>query len=183
MGIEYHVAVHEAHWLSTEKLNTCLADLKYPVQIIPASPADMSKPLQDNPGSSGLTVALNGQQIELEASIKQLRPGEPFAYGFKIEKSKIAEGAILRPTGIDDFVPLDLNDELKKIGMNAPDFGYGDYVVSITFRSSVDEYRAGFLLMAGLIRCANGLGFEFDSASYGGSSFAETLVQQAREME
>lgn len=183
MGTEYYVAVHEAHWLSPEKLNACLTDLKYPVQVIPALPSDMSKPLQDNPASSGLTVAFDGRQIELEASIKQLRPGEPFAYGLKIDRAKIAEGAITRPTGMEDFVPLDLNEELKKIGMDAPDFGYGDYVVSITFRSSVDEYRAGFLLMAGLIRCADGLGFEFGTASYGGSSFAEALVRQAQDME
>ncbi len=84
---------------------------------------------------------------------------------------------------MNDFVPLDLNTELRKIGPDVPSFKYGDYVLTLTFRSSVEEWKAGFLLMAGLIRCSRGLGFEFDKATYGGVSFANKLVREAAEME
>lgn len=68
------------------------------------------------------------------------------------------------------------------MGMKAPGFEYGDFVISLTFRSSVAEWKAGFLLMGGLIRCTRGIGFEFSEGAFGGTGLADKLVREASEM-
>lgn len=173
MGASYYVAIHEADWPSIASMNECLAGLNYPVRI--EMPDMETLPLRDRDGS--LKVQLEDKSVELEASIIQMSSTSAFAYGLKLENGKTADTAT-----INDFVPLDLNAELRKIGADAPGFQYGDYVLTMTFRSSVDEWKAGFLLMSGLIRCSNGLGFEFDQPSYGGVSFADQLVSDAADM-
>lgn len=175
MGASYYVAVHQENWPSAAAVNECLANAGYPVRIIPSQDSE-DMPLGENDGS--LTVGFEDKQVELEASITQLSATNSFAYALKVDNARAAE-----PNGADDFVPLGLNSELKKLGMEAPSFEYGDYVLTLTFRTSVAEWKAGFLLMSGLIRCSNGLGFEFAEASYGGVSFADKLFLEASEME
>ncbi len=85
------------------------------------------------------------------------------------------------PAGLNDFVPSDLNADLRKIGVQSPDYKDGDYVLTLSFRSSVPQYRAGWYLMAGLIKCANGLGFEFQGSSFGRAELADSLAQEAAE--
>jgi hypothetical protein len=175
MGESYYVAVHEADWPTAAAVNECLIGLNYPVRL-PSKPSSTNTPLRDTDGS--LVVEFKGNPIELEASIIRFIAAEPFAYGLRVEN-----GLAVTPTGMNDFVPLDLNTELRKLGPDVPSFKYGDYVMTLTFRSSVDEWRAGFLLMAGLIRCSSGFGFEFGELTYGGFSFANKLVREVAEMD
>ena len=182
MGLEYYVAVHEADWASPDKLNKCLAALGYAVQLAPSRSLGADKPLQTDPQGLGLKAIFEGREVELETSIVQLRENEPFAYGLKMppeEASRASSG--IEPT-LTNFVPLDLNEELRRIGVISPDFKYGDYVMTMTFRSDPEQYRAGFLVMAGLIQCSDGLGFEFDTPAFGRGPFADQLVNEAREI-
>lgn len=175
MGASYYVAIHQADWPTVAAVNECLAGLDYPVRI-PAKLNSAKTPLSDTDGN--LVVEFKEKPVKLEVSINRWSATEPFAYGLKVEN-----GRTVNPAGTQDYVPLDLNTELRNLGADAPNFEYGDYVMTLTFRSSVEEWKAGFLLISGLIRCSSGLGFEFDEASYGGLSFANKLVREAAEME
>ncbi|AOF90475.1 hypothetical protein [Sinorhizobium sp. RAC02] len=175
MGASYYVAIHEADWPAAAAVNECLAGLDYPVRL-QTTLISTNAPLRDTDGS--LVAEYKGKLIQLEASIIRFTATESFAYGLKVENDQT-----VTPTGINDLAPLDLNTELRKLGPDVPSFKYGDYVMTLTFRSSVDEWKAGFLLMAGLIRCSNGFGFEFGELTYGGISFANRLVREAAEME
>jgi hypothetical protein len=175
MGASYYVAIQQADLPTAAAMNECLAGLDYPVRL-PAALSSTKAPLRDTDGS--LVVEYKGNPIPLEASIIRFSATESFAYELRVE-----DGRTVTPTGMNDLVPLDLNTELRKLGPDVPSFKYGDYVMTLTFRSSVDEWKAGFLLMAGLIRCSNGFGFEFGELTYGGISFANRLVREAAEME
>ncbi|TCU13485.1 hypothetical protein [Rhizobium sullae] len=172
MGTSYYVAIHQADWPSVAAVNECLAGLGYPVRL--PAPNTANTPLREMDGS--LTVEFEEKAVQLEASITRWSATESFAYGLKVK-----DGQTVNPLGIGDFVPLDLNTELRRLGADTPNFEYGDYVLTLTFRTSVDEWKAGFLLLSGLIRCSNGLGF--DDASYGGVSFADKLAHEVSEME
>lgn len=171
MGASYYVAIHHDDWPSVAMINQCLAGLNYPVRI-PFAAGNF--PLGETDGT--LAVAFKDKPIELEAAITQLSATTSFAYSLKVEHGETVKG-------LDDFVPLDLNTELRKLGVADPSFRYGDYVLSLTFRTSIDEWQAGFFLMSGLIRCSNGMGFEFEEGSYGGVAFADKLAHEASEME
>ena len=175
MGADYYVAAHKADWPTVAVLNECLAELKYPVRLAENSNI-VEKPLRDDDGS--LFVVFEKKSIQLEATVTRWSSTESFAYGLKVENGQVAI-----PSGMDSYHPLDLNSELRKLGVDKPNYEYGDYILSLTFRSSVDEWKAGFLLMSGLIRCSRGLGFEFGEASYGGVPFADKLVREALKME
>ncbi|RUM00189.1 hypothetical protein [Rhizobium chutanense] len=175
MGASYHVAIHQADWPTSAAVNECLAGLDYPLRL-PATLNTAKMPLGDKDGS--LIVEFEEKPIQLEASVTRWSATESFAYALKVE-----DGQTANPIGKNNFVPLDLNTELRKLGADAPSFAYGDYVMTLTFRSSIDEWKAGFLLMSGLIRCSRGFGFEFDEKSCGGISFADKLAREAAEME
>lgn len=115
MGVSYYVAIHEADRPSIASMNECLSGLNYPVRI--EMPDMETLPLHDRDGS--LKVQLEGKSVELEASIIQISSTSAFAYGLKLENGKTADTAT-----INDFVPLDLNAELRKIGADAPGFQY-----------------------------------------------------------
>jgi hypothetical protein len=91
-------------------------------------------------------------------------------------------GKLTQILGIGSFVPKDLNADLRALGVKSPDYKDGDYVLTLSFRSSVAEYRAGAFLMAGLIKCANGLGFEFQQGRFGTDDCAEALAQEAKDL-
>lgn len=186
MSVDYHVAVHAADWPTTAALNQCLSKLHYPLNIKPASKADLDKPLAAAPYTLGLVTEFEGKSIELETSITKLGPKSPYAFGLRADLPKtegtLADGTkyiIQSPSGQNDFVPKDLNTDLKRIGYKAPDYKNGDYVITLSFRSSIPEYRAGAFLMAGLIKCSNGLGFEFQSGTFGTGDYADSLAQEA----
>lgn len=55
----------------------------------------------------------------------------------------------------------------------------GDYVLNVTFRSDVDQIRAGLYLAAAMIKSCNGYGFENQFETHGGSEFADQLLAEA----
>lgn len=190
MSVDYYVAVHAADWPTPATLNQCVRELQYPIAITTAPAMGMDKPLTEVPGTAGLVVTFEGAQVELEASVTKLGPESPYAFGLRADIPKL-EGTLPDGSGIiiqelqgaESFVPKDLNDDLRELGVQSPDYKDGDYVLTLSFRSSVIEYRAGWFLMAGLIKCTNGLGFEFQGPSFGGIEFADALARQAADLE
>lgn len=135
---------------------------------------------------SGLLVSLDGELVEMEAEVTRLGPDTPYSLR---PKPGLPGKVITLPDGFsasvqflrgDDFVPADLNADLREIGIPSSNYRNGDYVVSVAFHGSAREQRAGAFLMAGLIKCANGLGFEFQGPSHGRSEFADKLVAEAK---
>jgi hypothetical protein len=55
----------------------------------------------------------------------------------------------------------------------------GDYFLTLTFRSDVDQIRAGLYLAAAMILAFDGYGFENQFETHGGAKFAEKLVAEA----
>jgi hypothetical protein len=188
MSFNYYVAVHQANWPTVAALNQCIASLGYPLVVNPTSPEELAKPFHEMPGTVGLKVTFEGGPVELEASIVQLSPSSPYAFGLSptLPKTNVigpggTTATLTQMLGAGSFVPKDLNADLRAVGVKSPDFKDGDYVLTITFRSSVVEYRAGAFLMAGLIKCANGLGFEFEQGTFGADNFADALAQEAKD--
>ena len=180
MSIDFYVAVHAPDWPTPAALNRCMAQLQYPVLIVAGAPDDADKPLKEVPNTMGLVVSFEGASLELEASIARLGPDSPYAYGLGPDLPSVEGISNLQAvTGPDAFVPQDLNANLREIGVESPDFKDGDYVLTLSFRSSVPEMRAGAFLMAGLIKCSAGLGFEFQRGTFGTNDFADRLAQEA----
>jgi hypothetical protein len=200
MGMDYSVAIHAADWPTPAALNRCMGDLRYPVALSAASPSEMGKPLAIVPGTAGLVATFEGQRVELETSITRLGPGSPYAYGLRADmparEGTLPDGTKIISRRLDGprdpepkdlnidlrklgFVPKDLNTDLRELGAPSPDYKDGDYVITLTFRSPGLQYPAGFFLMAGLIRCADGLGFEFQAGLFGKADFADGLAQYA----
>ena len=153
MSVDYYVAVHAADWPTPSATNQCLSKLHYPVSISNVSKADVDRPLAMVPNTLGLITEFEGKSVELEASITRLGP----AY----------------------WSANDLNTALKEIGLNTANYQDGDYLLTFSFRSSIPEYRAGAFLMAGLIKCANGMGFEFQGGTFGTDEYANSLAREA----
>jgi hypothetical protein len=186
MSVDYYVAVHAADWPTPAALNRCMTELHYPVRISGLASTEMDQPLATMPFTLGLVVTFESDRVELEASVTKLGPGSPYAFGLRMgmpaQDSTLPDGTKLstrKITGPGDFVPADLNVDLRRIGVPSPNYKDGDYVITLSFRSSVPEYRAGAFLMAGLIKCANGLGFEFQQGLFGTTHFADALAQEA----
>ncbi|WP_442581248.1 hypothetical protein ACSBOB_04395 [Mesorhizobium sp. ASY16-5R] len=185
MGVDYHVAVHASDWPTPAAINRCLGELHYPI-VIAVVPGAMDKPLTEAPGVGGFVVTFEGKPVELEVSVTRLGPDSPYAFTINPELLKQQETHpdgtghfIARPTGMQDFVPRNLNADLSELGVSTPDYGDGDYVINLTFRSDVLPWRAGWFLMAGMIKCANGLGFEFGDGFHGRAKYADWLAKKA----
>jgi hypothetical protein len=185
MGVDYHVAVHASDWPTPATINRCLGELHYPIAIA-GVPTAMNKPLTEAPGMGGFIVTFENKPVELEVGVTRLGPDSPYAFTLNPELLKqqetLPDGSshlMARPAGTQDFVPKDLNSDLKELGVANPDFGDGDYVLGLTFRSDVLQWRAGWFLMAGMIKCANGLGFEFGDGSHGKGRYADWLAEKA----
>jgi hypothetical protein len=200
MGMDYSVAIHAADSPTPAALNRCMSDLRYPVALSAASPSGMDRPLAIVPGTAGLVAMFEGQRVELETSIRKLGPGSPYAYGLgpdmPTQESTLPDGTQIisrrleMPRDSDPkdlkidlrklgFVPKDLNTDLRELGVPSPDYQDGDYVITLTFRSPGLQHPAGFFLLAALIRCADGLGFEFQAGLFGKADFADGMAQYA----
>jgi hypothetical protein len=176
MSVDYFVAVHQANWPTAAAVQTCLAKRDYPVRLEQA-PAE---PFSPSPGA--LAVRFRGRPIELEASAVQLSPTVSYGYSFTRPPDvshKDGEMQLFQMRPDDVFQPADITADLARLGAKGVSFGYGDRVLSVSFRGSSDEIRAGFYLMAAMIYCFDGYGFEFQGDTHGAHAYADDLVADA----
>jgi hypothetical protein len=174
MSVDYYVAVHQANWPPAAAVQACLVERGYPVRL-ESAPAE---PLSSN---GALAVRFHDRGVELEASTVQLSATKAYAYTLDRPPDLKAEGGVevhkLRPD--DVFAPADINKDLARIGAGGVRFGNGDYVLTMSFHSSTDETRAGLYLLAAMIHCFDGYGFEFQGGAHGGRAYADGLVADA----
>jgi len=88
---------------------------------------------------------------------------------------------VFRPHS-DKFKPVDLNERLATLGADVR-FSYGDRVLTLTFRMNKKEWQAGFYVLAGMIKCFGGYGFDFYDRRSGTSSYADSLIGKATKIE
>jgi hypothetical protein len=86
----------------------------------------------------------------------------------------------LRPG--ENIKPKDINETFARIGASGVHFEYGDKVLSLSFRSNIKEWQAGFYIMAALVKCFHGYGFELQGGDHGGSEYADALLREASEL-
>jgi hypothetical protein len=178
MSVDYYVAVHQANWPTAAAVQTCMIDLKYPVILDQAG----SAPLASVRGTLGLPLRFRGRRTELEADITQLSSTTAYSYTFDRPPDAILSGGKVKVYDIrpdETWKAKDINSDLVGIGANGVSFGNGDYVLTLSFHSSSDEIRAGLYLMAAMIRCFGGYGFEFQGGTHGAKAFADGLVADA----
>ena len=180
MGVDYDVAVHAPDWPTMQALQQCLDDRHWPVTIGSKREAAWSSPLETGPSRSGLwPVTFEDAPVELEASAVTLSPTVSFGYTLDRPPDARASGMqVFKLHPQDVFKPVDINETLIRIGAKDATFGYGDRVLTLTFRSNIREWRAGFFIMAGLILCFHGYGFELQAGSHGSSDYADDLAKQ-----
>ncbi len=183
MSFDYNVAVHQANWPTAAALQSCMSELRYPVMLTQTPGA----PLMTVGDALRLPVRFQERQVELENSVVQLSPTESFGYALDRPPDALVKtpelGAVelhqLRPD--DVYTPHDINEDLARIGAKGVSFGYGDYVLVLSFRSSRDEIRAAFYIMAALIKGFGGYGFELQTGAHGAGAFADGLVADAED--
>jgi hypothetical protein len=183
MSFDYNVAVHQANWPTAAALQSCMTELRYPV-VLGNSPDAPQMTVRE---ALDLPVRFKERQVELENSIVQLSPTVSFGYSLdrppdavvKTPELGTFELHQLRPDEV--YRPHDINEDLARIGAKGVSFGNGDYVLVLSFRSSRDEIRAGFYIMAALIKCFGGYGFELQTGAHGAGDFADGMVADAED--
>jgi len=180
VSVDYYVAVHQADWPTAAAMQTCMARRNYPVMLESAPTA----PLDVDPGTGGLPLRFQGRSVQLEASVTRLSPTEFYAYSF----SRRPDASIITPAGPAEIYAMrpdeafegrDINADLAELGAKNVKFGNGDFVLTLSFHSVSDETRAGLYLMAGLIHCFGGYGFEFQGGTHGTGACADELAADA----
>jgi len=179
MSVDYYVAVHQRDWPTAAAIQACLRTRGYPIALRDAPAA----PFADPGGSLDLETRFRSGPVQLEASVTRLSPSRSYAYSL----DRPPDARIQTPSGEmeitqmrpdDTFTPADINADLRGLGAHVS-FGDGDYVLTLSFHSASEETRAGFYLMAAMIYCFNGYGFEFQGPSHGGRSYADGLAADA----
>ncbi len=188
MAVHYYVAIHSADWPTMQKMQQCIDRHGWPVKIGGPDAPRWTKPFDGVPKTLGLPVIFKGEPIELEASFVTLSPDESFTYTLDLDRPSDLETSsgkafVFRPHSEFKFKPVDINERLASIGVTNVHFGYGDRVLDITLRVNKKEWQAGFYIMAGLIKCFGGYGFEFYNRRSGTSSYADSLIEEAAEVE
>jgi hypothetical protein len=183
MGVDYHVALHAANWPTMQALQQCIDERGWPVRLGAKGDPRWTEPLAPVPKTLGLPVTFKSEPLELEASFVTLSPSKSFGYRFDRPSDIQADGSAIYQMRPDEALkPIDINETLAQIGASGIRFDYGDRVLSLTFRSSIKEWQAGFYIMAGLIKCFDGYGFELQQGSHGTSGYADTLLSEASEL-
>jgi len=176
MSYDVNVAVHAANWPSSAAVQTCMHRLGYPVALVQTD----SRPFMR---SDGLEVHFDGRRVVLDASAEKLPRDNVYAYDVgRPPDHRPDDGTvtswIIHPG--ERMRGVDINDDLRRIGAQGVHFGYGDYVLTISYRSSIDEMRAGAFVTAGMIKCFGGYGFDMQARTHGGDAFADELAADAR---
>jgi hypothetical protein len=190
MGVSYYVALHGQDWPTAAALQECIDYRGWPIKLGSAYESQWLLPFNEVRGTSGLPLTLRGDPVELEASIATLSPTESYSYTLDAPSPSELKPELELEGGVKafrlqelKFRPVDINETLNSIGATDVRFGYGDRVLTLTFRSSQREWQAGFYLMAALIKCFNGYGFEPHNGRGGKSEYADTLLGNAAKLE
>lgn len=147
--IDYMVALPSSNWPTVQALQECLGNHGWPVKLCGTGYPHGEAPLAAVTRTLGLPVLFNGEPIALEASFITLGAAEA----------------------------VDLNERLKLIGAQNVHFQEMDRILRLTFRVTIEEYQAGFYILAALIKCFGGYGFQGDR--HGALDFADYLVAEA----
>jgi hypothetical protein len=186
MGVNYYVALHSANWPTMQALQQCIDRRGWPIKLGSANDSRWTKPLDETPNTLGLPVVFRGERIELEASFVTLSPTQSFSYSLETPATTEIGGgkaSVYEPNSVFDFKPNDINETLSGIGAANVRFGFGDRVLTLTFRINKDERQAGYYIMAALIKCFDGYGFELQDRRHGMSTYADSLIRAAGELE
>ena len=175
MGADYYVALRNASWPTMQALQECIDRRGWPVKL---GGIDNPRWLEffdkATPNAAGFPVEFKGRPIELEANFVTLSPTKGFACEFSLSNSQTNEGEASAHQHQDTLKPADINAILSKIGATGVHFDYGDRVITITFRSDTKKWQAGFYVMAALISCFDGYGFELQGGAHGKQSSTPT---------
>lgn len=178
MGVDYHVAVHAPDWPTVATLQSCIDARQWPLVI---EATEKSKRLEVG-STGGLSVRWEGNPIELEASVVTLSPTVSYAYTFeRAPDQATALGRVYNLHPDETLKPVDVNETLASIGASGVRFEHGDRVLTLTFRIDETQWKVGFYLMAALINCSLGYGFELQQGAHGGEDYAKRLEQEAAE--
>ena len=142
MSVDYNVAVHSANWPSSAALQGCIDRLRYPVTLQNTG----SEPFLLRASGTGLRVHFRNRAVELEASAVKLSPTRSYGYHFARsadEQSVDGDIQVWAMRSNEDLKPADIGEDLRRLGARNVRFGYGDYVLTFSFHSNVDEIRAG----------------------------------------
>jgi hypothetical protein len=191
MGVNYFVALHNENWPTMQALQECIGRRAWPVIVGKADHPRWTLPLERTPGTLGFPVLFKGEPIDLEASFVVLSPTQSFGYTLENAhernepkpETSFVYGGYKRTysIGTTGFKPININEQLARMGASHVHFGYGDRVLSVTFMSNKKEWQAGLYVMSALIKCFCGYGFN-ESGQHGKSSYADLLLAEAEKL-
>src|SRR5262249_41250829 len=184
MSVDYFVALHAANWPTMQAVQQCIDQRGWPVRL--GTKDDPRWPFDKIQGSlrvSRFGYLTHPAGVPVEASLVTLSPTESFGYSFDRPpdfRTKETEVYNVRPE--DKLKPRDINETLARIGASGVRFEYGDKVFSLSFYSNRKEWQAGFYIMAALIKCFQGYGFELQGGEHGTSDYADELLREVPEL-
>lgn len=179
MSFDYYVAVHHADWPTASAFQACMVRKNYPVFLDSAPSTPFAIP------TGFLNVRFKRREVALEASLVQLSPTVFYSYSFDrppdnaVTLRGLGKFEVYKMRPDEKWKGNDINADLARIGAKGVKFGNGDYVLSLSFSSSNDEVRAGSYVIAALINCFGGYGFELQNNAHGANAFADDLVKDA----
>jgi hypothetical protein len=157
--IDYYVALHNENWPTMQALQECIDRHGWPVKIGGARDPQWAVPLDRVPNTPGMPVVFNGESVELEASFMTVGSDQPYPY----------------------VLAFSINETLASIGATDVRFNKGDRILGLTFGSNPKEHQAGSYVLAALIKCFNGYGF--NGPRHGASTYADLLLAEAVRLE
>jgi hypothetical protein len=183
MGVDYNVALLSSNWPTVQAFQQCIDQKGWPIKLGRKDEPRWTKPLDAVPHTLGLPLEFKGEPLELEAGFVTLSPTQSFASSFDRPPDTSANGVQefrLRPGEV--LKPVDINATLNELGARDARFNDGDRVLTLTFRSDKKEWQAGAYIMAGLIKCFDGYGFELQGGQHGRSGYADSLLKDAEDL-
>jgi hypothetical protein len=137
---------------------------------------------QNWPTAENVQLCLEELGYPLRLSEAPLTPFEivDFREGLHVQfegRTVVLEANIEQATDVDDKESL--FGYLTELSSANFQISNGDYFLTLTFRSDMDQIRAGLYLAAALILSFNGYGFENQFESHGGRTFADQLLVEA----
>jgi hypothetical protein len=170
-----------------QQVQQCIERHGWPVKIGGPDDPRWTRPLDGVAKTLGLPVVFKGEAIELEANFVTLSPAQPYAWTLDLDRppdleTSVGKMFVFRPHSEFKFKPVDINERLASLGADVR-FSYGDRVLSLTFRMNKKEWQAGFYILAGMIKCFGGYGFDFYHSRSGTLSYADSLIEEATKIE
>lgn len=173
MSFDIYVLVPARSWPTARQLDDALIAAGYPLRLGPRSTLAWDAPLAP--------VAAEPLRFIVQDANQAQALGQPL--GAQVEMPyEIAMPVVLNDVALDPDFGIETLADAEAFNSRLTDFedgpaaGVGDYLVWFSHHVDQRSYNAGMYILASLILCFDGHGFEMQGMSGGREAFARELL-------